>query len=61
VSKLDPVRSPYTSEQMASILQCVETAKGRVEKMVVGAAIEYVRELNLPAIPRSNPAREIAD
>jgi hypothetical protein len=60
VSKLDPVRSPYTSEQMASILKCVTTDKGRVEKIVVGAANEYVRELNLPGIPRSNPAREIA-
>lgn len=65
MSKLDPVaeafRSPYTSEQMASILQCVTTNKGRVEKIVVGAAIEYVRSINLPKLKRPNPDREISE
>jgi hypothetical protein len=62
MDKLVPmgVLSPYTSEQMARILQCVTTNKERVEKIVVGAASDYVRELSLPKIPRPNPAREIA-
>jgi hypothetical protein len=52
--------SPYTASEMASILKSVKTDKGRVEKIVVGAANEYVRSLSLPRIPRPNPAREIA-
>jgi hypothetical protein len=64
VSKLDPVaealRSPYTSKQIASILQCVTTDKARVEKIVVSAATAYVRSLELPPLKRANPVREIA-
>ena len=63
MNKLVPLGllSPYTSEQMASILGCVDANKGRVEKIVVGAAIEYVRSLSLPRIPRPNPDREISE
>jgi hypothetical protein len=46
---------------MASILGCVDAHKGRVQKMVVGAAIEYVRSINLPKLKRSNPDREISE
>lgn len=65
MSKLAPAaeafRSPYTSEQMASILQCVEKNKGRVEKIVVGAAVKYVWAINLPKLKRPNPDREISE
>jgi hypothetical protein len=52
--------APYTAAELAAILECVEKDKGRVEKIVVAAAIEYVRSLQLPPIKRANPAREIA-
>jgi hypothetical protein len=41
--------APYTAAELAGILECV----------VVGAAAEYVRSLQLP-LKRANPAREIA-
>jgi hypothetical protein len=53
--------SPYTAAEMASILQCVTTDKGRVEKIVVSAAAEYVRSINLPELKRPNPDREISE
>jgi hypothetical protein len=63
MNKLVPmgVCSPYTSEQMVSILKCVNANKGRVEKIVVGAAIEYMRSINLPKLKRPNPDREISE
>jgi hypothetical protein len=52
--------SPYTQAQLASILECVSEDKRRVEKLVVSAATEYIRSLELPPMKRANPAREIA-
>lgn len=52
--------SPYTPEQIASILECVNVDKIRVEKIVVSAASEYVRSLERPPLKRANPANEIA-
>jgi hypothetical protein len=52
--------APYTAAELASILECVKEAKGRVEKIVVSAATEYLRSLQLPPLKRANPAREIA-
>ena len=52
--------APYTAAELAGILECVEKDKGRVEKIVVSAAAEYVRSLQLPPLKRANPAREIA-
>jgi hypothetical protein len=51
--------APYTAAELAGILECVKKDKGRVEKIVVSAATEYVRSLQLP-LKRANPAREIA-
>jgi hypothetical protein len=52
--------APYTAAEVAGILDCVKKDKGRVEKIVVSAAAEYVRSLQLPPLKRANPAREIA-
>jgi hypothetical protein len=52
--------APYTAAELAGILECVIKDKGRVEKIVVSAAAEYVRSLELPPLKRANPAREIA-
>jgi hypothetical protein len=53
--------APYTAAELANILECVTANKGRVEKIVVGAAIEYVRSINLPKLKRPNPDREISE
>jgi hypothetical protein len=42
--------SPYTQAQLASILECVNEDKHRVEKFVVSAATEYIRSLELPSL-----------
>jgi hypothetical protein len=52
--------SAYTQAQLKNILECVSEDERRVEKIVVSAATEYIRSLELPPLKRANPAREIA-